>query len=295
MDTQDWIILTAIHKNKSLSKASQQLFISQPALTRRVQNIEKEFHVTILQRTSQGVTFTAQGSQLAYYAEDMLKRYGQIKEGIKQDGHIGGMIHIVASSSQSQFFLPGLMQSFKKKYPMVQFELESLFSEECIARLQNHSADIAFFRGNHNGHFIREFLLSHHAYVAYSKPFEIQDLPFLPYISVDADHYGTSIRESWWYDVFNVAPREAMSVKNINICYEMVRYGLGFGIFLNRDLFNENDNVFHTQIYYKDGSPVTRNDWIGFRSGAETLEPTKSFIEFTKEYVHNHANHLEIP
>lgn len=284
MDSIDWTVLSVLFKSKSMSKASQQLFISQPAITRRIQQIEKEFSVPILIRSAKGITFTPQGTQLAYYAKEMLGKYENIKEIMKAPDEIGGIIHLVASSSQSQFFLPELLQRYKTEHQNVRIELESMLSSRCVEKIVDHTADVAFFRGNHSGNFIKESLGAQLAYIAYSKPFEIKDLPHMPYISVDADHSGTSIRDGWWYDMFSVAPYEAMSVKNVNICYEMVRHGLGFGIFLYKDMFRKEDNVYIKQIFYKNGAPVTREDWFGYRKEALENEPSKSFIKLTRKY-----------
>lgn len=204
---------------------------------------------------------------------------------MKASGAVGGTIHLAASASQSQFFLPELLQRYKEAHPAVRIELESMLSSRCVEKVIDHTADVVFFRGNHAGNFVKQPLTSQFGYIAYAHPFEIQDLPHMPYISVDVDHSGTSIRDDWWYDVFSVAPYEAMVVKNMNICYEMVRHGLGFGIFLYKDLFHEEDNLCIKQIFYKNGMPVTRQDWFGYRKEAIENEPVKSFIKFTRDYV----------
>ena len=50
MDTKDWIVLKTISDERSLTKAAERLYLSQPALTYRLRNLEKEFGVTILTR-----------------------------------------------------------------------------------------------------------------------------------------------------------------------------------------------------------------------------------------------------
>ena len=79
MNLQDWKLLTELHKSNSISQTSETLFISQPALTRRLKQIEEEFSATILIRSSKGVTFTPQGELLVQYSQKMLKDYENLK------------------------------------------------------------------------------------------------------------------------------------------------------------------------------------------------------------------------
>ena len=286
MDNEDWKILKVLYNSKSLSDASQKLYITQPALTRRIQGLEKEFRITIITRSSKGIQFTPKGVQLARYAIDMSSRYEDMRQHIIGN-QSAGRIRIASSSSQAQFFLPDLLHEYLQIQPDVEFELESMFSSECIRQLQNGLVDVAFYRGEYHGRMIQKKLMVHEAYAAYAKPFQLQDLPHLPYVSVDADHTGMGIRESWWYDVFDVAPQLSLSVRNVNICYEMVRHGIGFGIFLNRDLFKENDHLYTMKLSYKNGEPVVRTDYMGYMKGQEETEPLKSFSTFVQNYTQN--------
>ena len=55
MKTEDWLTLSVIYRTKSLSSAAKELFISQPALTIRLQNIEKEVGCQIAIRSNKGL------------------------------------------------------------------------------------------------------------------------------------------------------------------------------------------------------------------------------------------------
>ncbi|RBN36768.1 LysR family transcriptional regulator, partial [Priestia megaterium] len=55
MDDRDWLILQVLYREKNITKAAKELFISQPALTHRLQQMEKEFHVQIVNRGRRGV------------------------------------------------------------------------------------------------------------------------------------------------------------------------------------------------------------------------------------------------
>lgn len=58
----DWELLHELYKNPNLTKVANVLYITQPTLTKRLQHIEAEFDVTIVERTPKGLEFTPEGS-----------------------------------------------------------------------------------------------------------------------------------------------------------------------------------------------------------------------------------------
>lgn len=290
MNLQDWKLLTELYKSNSISQASENLFISQPALTRRLKQIEEEFSATILIRSSKGVTFTPHGRLLVQYSQNMLDEYTKLKKHLSFDDAFAGTIQIASSLSQTQFFLPGLLQEFSKIHSAMKFEVETCLSALCVKALNTHRVPIAFFRGDYTGNFEKKLLATQEAYAVYYRPFEISDLPNMPYISFESDHLSNSIRENWWYNIFNIPPYIAMYVKNGNAGYQMVAHGLGYGIFLGTDFWNHNQNLYAQKLYFKDDTPVVRNDWIGYRTEALRLKQISSFIDFTLAYAPSHVN-----
>ncbi len=65
MEYRDWYILQTLYQEQNITKTAETLYLSQPALTKRLRQIEKEFGVQIVQRGSRGVHFTPQGEYLA--------------------------------------------------------------------------------------------------------------------------------------------------------------------------------------------------------------------------------------
>ena len=62
MEDRDWQILQELHRTKNITKAAQLLYMSQPALTARLQNIETEFNVRVVTRSTKGIKFTPEGN-----------------------------------------------------------------------------------------------------------------------------------------------------------------------------------------------------------------------------------------
>ncbi|MGB8954803.1 MAG: LysR family transcriptional regulator [Tumebacillaceae bacterium] len=107
MDDRDWLILKVLHDKQNITKAAKKLFISQPSLTKRIQQIEQEFKVTIVQRRTRGVQFTPQGEFLARCADEMLDRLRQIKEtALNMEQEVVGTLRLAVSNYISKQKLP---------------------------------------------------------------------------------------------------------------------------------------------------------------------------------------------
>lgn len=82
-----------ISETGSINKASERLYVSQPSLTSSMQELEKEFGLTIFHRSGRGVTLTPEGADFILYArqvysqyEDLLDRFGKAKNRKKKFG-----------------------------------------------------------------------------------------------------------------------------------------------------------------------------------------------------------------
>lgn len=295
MQEDDWKLLSVLYKYKSLSRASEELFVSQPALTRRLRQIEEEFRTVITIRSSKGVSFTSQGEELVQYAEKMLKDYEKIKRKVSANEEISGTISIASSLSLTQFLLPGLLQEFKKLHPGVHFEVNSGLSQEIARQVTARKVQVAFLSSDHVGVFQKDMLLCQHAYIVASQPFEIASLPEMSQIAYTLDNITNTLIDHWWYERFSSDPNTTMNVQNGNIAYEMMCHGLGYCIFMKQDYWIANKDLYYKQMFYLNGLPVDRRDWMAYRKETLQLRHVAMFVDFAKEYAQNMQKQLVDP
>ncbi len=86
MREEDFKIILTLYKVKSLSKAAQELYISQPTLTKNLKNLESELGVNLVNRSNKGISFTAAGE---YFAAQAKKILGIIDETRKETEKFG--------------------------------------------------------------------------------------------------------------------------------------------------------------------------------------------------------------
>jgi DNA-binding transcriptional LysR family regulator len=139
MDSRDWMILKVLHEYKNITKTARHLYMSQPALTNRLQHIEQEFGVRIVERNRRGVIFTPEGEFLAKCADEMLLKQRQIQEQVlNMNREVVGTLRLGVVNSFTRNQLPPLLKQFKDLYPNVEFKVITGWSREVYQSLCNH-------------------------------------------------------------------------------------------------------------------------------------------------------------
>lgn len=112
-------ILT-IAETKSLNKAAEQLYVSQPSLTNALKELEKEVGITIFFRTGRGVTLTNDGVEFLTYAREIYREYEQL---MQRYGDGGSYKKKFAVSTQHYSFAVKAFVDVAKKLDMSKYEL----------------------------------------------------------------------------------------------------------------------------------------------------------------------------
>ncbi|MBP2667722.1 MAG: transcriptional regulator, LysR family [Firmicutes bacterium] len=124
MDDKDWLILKTIAEEKNITKAADRLYISQPALTYRLRNLEKEFAAKLVSRHPSGVILTPQGESVLAYAQEMLLQLRKTKERVQNmENKVQGTLRLGTSSVFAHYLLPPILKTFLEKYPDVEVSL----------------------------------------------------------------------------------------------------------------------------------------------------------------------------
>lgn len=80
MDYNSLKYVITVHKHQSISKAAEELFLSQPNISKSIQKLEKEIGIIIFQRTSKGVNTTVEGKEFIKRAQELIKMFDDFSE-----------------------------------------------------------------------------------------------------------------------------------------------------------------------------------------------------------------------
>tara|TARA_B110000027_G_scaffold99991_1_gene105741 strand:+ start:1403 stop:2344 length:942 start_codon:yes stop_codon:yes gene_type:complete len=141
-------ILYAISNEGSFKKAAEKLYISQPAVSLQVQNLEKQLNTPLFYRDKRKARFTETGHLLIKYCDRILSLCEETCRAL-DDLHTlkSGDLIIGASQTTGTYLMPGLIGIFRHKYPQIAIELQ-IHSTRKIARgVANGTIDLAVVGG----------------------------------------------------------------------------------------------------------------------------------------------------
>lgn len=108
----------------SFTKAAEILHYSQSGISRMINDLEKEWRVSLLERSRAGVRLTSDGQQLLPYAKSVCDEYWKLQTKIEaMNGLESGLIRIGTFSSVATHWLPNIIKAFQKDYPNIDYEL----------------------------------------------------------------------------------------------------------------------------------------------------------------------------
>ncbi|MBL4862034.1 MAG: LysR family transcriptional regulator [Crocinitomicaceae bacterium] len=133
----------------SFTKASKELYITQPAITKHINQLEKHFSKALSNRHGNKISLTTEGELLYSYAKRILKLYDDLEDDfLALNNKFPEKITIGASTTISQYILPKVLSKFKSIYPKTAITLLNDNSENIELLLVNKQIDIGFTEGN---------------------------------------------------------------------------------------------------------------------------------------------------
>jgi DNA-binding transcriptional LysR family regulator len=282
METSDWVLLQTLYEQQNMTKAAEVLFISQPALTYRIQHLEKEFSIKIIHRGRRGIEFTPQGEYLLKYFNDMQLQLQITKEHLLgMEKKISGTLKIGSTSSLARYILPDILKQFHFKYPNVQFKVVTKSSFELINLVYKQDVHIGLIRGNLKWPGEKLLLTTENISIVSSREISLRDLPDLPRVTCKTESSLENIIDNWWKETFPKPANITMEVDKMETCIEMVIHGLGYAILPNIVIRND-ENLFRLQLKTKRGEAMVRRSWLIYRKKSLEIPLLKAFVDFVK-------------
>lgn len=142
-------VFNSVAKNLSFTKASQELFISQPAITKHIQELESQYGARLFERLGNKISLTEAGRLLLEHSEHILDEYSRLEYemNLLHDEH-KGQLRLGASTTIAQYVLPPLLARFAEKFPNVSLSMLNGNSEFVENALLEHRIDLALVEGN---------------------------------------------------------------------------------------------------------------------------------------------------
>ncbi len=138
-------VFHAVAKQLSFTKAAEVLFMTQPAVTFQIKQLEEHFNTRLFDRGHGRISLTPAGELVLEYAERILGLSSEMDVRLAEmNGEIGGSLLVGASTTIAEFLLPRILGEFKATHPLVRPRLLVANSEIIETRIAEHTLDIGF-------------------------------------------------------------------------------------------------------------------------------------------------------
>ncbi len=145
MDFRHLETFLKIAELKSFTKAAEELYLTQPTVSKQVVDLERFFDVRLIDRTKRAVTLTRAGEILLRYARDFLYLKKETVDAIADfRGLRKGTIHIGASNIPGVYILPRALKEFKKEYRGIHVRLTISDTQDVIRKTEEGETDVGF-------------------------------------------------------------------------------------------------------------------------------------------------------
>lgn len=284
MNEKDWILLVTLNEEHNITKTAERLFISQPALSYRINKLEQEFKSKLFIRNRKGLYFTPQGEYLVQFARRMVGELQETKETIQSmDKEVKGTLKLGVSSTIGRYILPKMLRAFLNHYPDINVNVITGLSSEIEPVLLSSDIHIAIIRGKQRWLEKKMLLKTEPLLAASNYKINMNELPKLNRIYYKTDSSLKDIIDNWWFEKYETRSNITMAVDNLETCKEMVKMGLGYAILPGICLQTEK-SLYVEPLLFANGNPVERKTWVYSRDSSMQFAPVKAFFDFFQNY-----------
>ena len=220
----------------NLTRAAERMGYTQSAISHIINSLEEEFGFRLLQRGRSGVFLTSDGERVLPLIRAILndsERLNQVAASIR--GLDAGVVRVATFTSVGVHWLPGMIKSFQKKYPNIEFNLLNGDYYDLEHWLTDGSADIGFITLPTDGDFTCIPLYRDRILAILPEDHPFSDLSYLPLEKLQDEPF-ISLPENSGHDVrralqgTGVRPNVKFYTKDDYAIISMVSSGLGIGI-----------------------------------------------------------------
>lgn len=278
MDEKDYELLLELYESKNITKTAQKLFITQPAITKRVQKMEEELKCQLLIRSKKGILFTPAGESIIPFASNILNNSRMLKEQvISTQNEICGTLSLGASLNYSHYRLPAILKQYTDQYPRVDVQIVTGQSRNLYQMLQRDQISIAILRGRFSWDEEIRLLSREPMCLVCSRENIGRPLTDYPYIGRRTDTVLAGEIQNWLVSHGLSELRTKLQIDDIDTCKEMARYGLGWCIL--PDICLDGFDGYMEELYFDDGTPFVRYTYVLYKKIYARLPQVQRFLE----------------
>lgn len=297
-------IFNIVAESGNISHAAKQLYISQPAVSKAIAQLEDNLQTTLFVRGSRGVRLTEEGKLLYDHTKQAFDILEKGESSIRRIHELGiGTLRIGVSSSLCKYLLLPYLNQFVETYPHIKITIESQSSSHTLAQLDTEELDIGLVaKPDKLGpyHFeslgtIEDTFVATKSYLEHLKLrdgtedlFRCANIMLLDKENVSRQYIND------YFTQHHIAPKQILEVTSMELLIEFAKIGLGVACVIKDFVKNELESGLLVEIPLKEaikkrevGFSYSKNAFLSdsmerFLSFVHTIDPLGDPIQRIK-------------
>ena len=236
MNTRDLEAFLAVVETGSIVGASVRLHLTQPGVSRRIQSLEEQLGVALLDRQSKPLKPTAAGRETYAQGRRMLRVLDDLKTGLSPEGVVSGDFRLGISPYLSEVGITALADRLRDSFPDLVLRITTGWPEQLLRQLRGNEIDVAAFclpdgldpptEIEADALDIQPLFVAASRSLELPSPATLQDLSSLPWI-INQDGCGFRSAIQRRFDQENLSLRIGIEVLSSDLRLSLVARGLG--------------------------------------------------------------------
>ncbi|MGB4588717.1 MAG: LysR family transcriptional regulator [Clostridiaceae bacterium] len=242
MDFRKLAYIVEVAKEGSVTAAANKLYISQPALSQILAQVEKEVGMKLFDRKETPMRLTYAGELYLATAKEILTEYETLKRKLL-DVREGdeGQIKLGIPVERAGYMLPEILTLFQQSFPKVSLKLEEHGGKTLLYLLKNHEVDLVILpksKKNYGDEFDTRLIYEEEIFIVSSKPLveafngshiDVKNLKSYPFILVKEGH-AIRTRTNSIFEAAEISPEILLETTSNLTAVQMAQSGLGLAI-----------------------------------------------------------------
>lgn len=287
-------IFYAVANTGNISKAAKELYISQPAISKSIQKLEESVGIRLFDRSSRGVTLTAEGELLYSHVKSAFEILSLGEDKLRHSIALGvGHLSIGVSSTLCKYILLPYLKEFIKLYPHINISIDCHSTNQTLSLLEAGKLDVGLIGKPENARNIDFFCLREieDIFVAsndYLRNLKLRGIEPEQIISnatlllLDKENMTRQYIDDYFQDN-HILIQDCIEVSNMDLLIEMSKIGLGVGCVIRDFVKEELEIGILTEVSLN--IPIHKRE-IGFayNRNVRVSKSLEHFIEFYEKY-----------
>jgi DNA-binding transcriptional LysR family regulator len=280
-----------VANQRSFSRAAEALFLTQPSVTARIQALERDLGERLFERSGRGIRLTEVGECFLPHAERVLQALNTGRDAIDslRNLHSGSLV-LASATTVSTYVLPGLLKTFRARYPRIEVSVRTGRSEQVLQMMLADEAQVGLVRAVYHQDIETKGLIEDELVLVSNNSHElvgqgsvtVEQLGDHPFIFFDRNSSYYSLAQGIFRQ-HGVVPRTQMELDSMEATKKMVEEGLGIAMLPKVALERELKDGTLREIEIKDMPNPTRQIALISRRSRPLGPVAQAFVDIVTE------------